>query len=98
MIANSAKMGPRSTVGRARARWLGLPWGGRRFALAWRCAAQAGLGQYAPNATAADPEPLLGQERLETTCAVGTTALRKITLHFGLSLLIGSSLGRGRAV
>src|SRR5215471_8426500 len=46
---------------------LGLPCGDRGFEPTPRFAAQPCLGQHAPNATAADPEPRLRQQMLDTT-------------------------------
>ena len=77
---------------------LGLPCGARGFEPTPRCAAQPGVGQHAPNATAAAPSPLLRQQMRDTTRPIGTTPLRTIALHVVLSLLLGSRRGTGRAL
>src|SRR5262249_62287318 len=77
---------------------LGLPRSDGRFEPTPRFTAQPRLGQQTPNATPPELQSLLRQEILEPTRAIRATALRKIALYFALQLLIGCSLGVGRAV
>jgi hypothetical protein len=69
----------------------------RCFEFAPRFAAQARLGQQAPDATSADLQSLLRQSMLDAACVVGAAPLRKIALHFLLQLLIDVRVGAGWA-
>ena len=76
---------------------LGWPCGGRRFAPAARFAAQAGLGQPAPKATAADLYPLWSSQVFDPARPVRAPPLGTRVLYFDLHGLLSFHLGARRA-